>query len=95
MDDMNARKRLMRKLLSSVHYAESEYVENAPVLVYYLNTPGSLIGFAELDYAIGGPLWRIQAQPGLGAQLVAAKPPVVDDGMLRHRIERCIAADLA
>ena len=94
MDDMNARNRLMPKPWS-VRYAESKYVENVSVLVYYLNPPGSLIGFAELDDAIGGPLRRIQAQPGLRAQFVAAKPPVVNDGMLRHRIEGCKATNLA
>src|SRR5271157_496134 len=95
MDDMSVRKRPVQKLRSSVRYAEPKYVENASVLVYYFNPPRSLIGFAELDYAVGGPLRRIQTQTGLCAQFVAPEPPVVYNRMLRHRIEGCITANLA
>jgi hypothetical protein len=95
MEDMNARKRFIRKPRFSLSYAESKHLENVPVLVYYLNPPRPLIGFAKLNDAVGGPLRRIEAQPGLRTKLVTVKPPVINYSVLRHRIEGGVTANLA
>ncbi len=52
MDDMNARNRLML-LPWSIGYAETDHVENTTVLIYYFDSPWSLVGLPELNDAIG------------------------------------------
>ena len=79
----------------SVGYAETKNIEHVAVLIGHFHAPGALVRFSQLYDAVGGPLGRIEPEPGLSAELIPVKPAMVNQRGLRNGIERCEAADLS